>query len=52
MTVTNTNVYKGAVLTDPFATITWGAGGIALKRCQLAEVTLDIGENRTLLTFA
>jgi len=50
--VTNTTLYAGAKLFDSFATVTWGAGGIVLSRCRLTDVTLDLGENRSLLTFA
>lgn len=46
-TITNTNLYKGATLTDPTATVTW-TNPIALIRCYVSDVNLNLGENRKL----
>jgi hypothetical protein len=50
VTVTNTNVYKGATVSDPFATVTW-TNGISMKRCGITEANVDLGENRTLASI-
>lgn len=44
-TVTTMNVYKGATVSDPFATLTV-SNPVHLVRCRLTEVTLDFGENK------
>jgi hypothetical protein len=47
-TVTNVlNVYPGATLNDPLATVTFSAG-FKLNGCRIAECTLDVGESRTI----
>lgn len=46
-TWTNTNLYAGATLEDPFETITF-TNPFALKRCGLKDVTLDLGTDFSL----
>jgi hypothetical protein len=46
-TFTTTTVLAGASVLDPGATVTW-TNGIALSRCRLSDVTIDVGFNRTL----
>jgi hypothetical protein len=46
-TVTNLSVYAGATVRDPFKTVTW-SNPIALVRCAISEVTLDLGTGITL----
>ena len=45
-TVTTTNVYAGAALNDPLATVTW-TNPILLVRTNLSRVRLDLGENKS-----
>lgn len=48
LTVTNAvQMFKGGILRDPNGTITF-SGGITLNRCTLADVTIDLGPNRTI----
>lgn len=47
-TVTNCTLDASATLIDTFKTVTW-TNGIALNRCSLEEVTLDLGTHFTLL---
>jgi hypothetical protein len=47
-TLSNATIYQGATIHDPFATVTWSAG-IIVSRCALADVTVDVGENRTIM---
>lgn len=47
LTVTNAvQLYKGATINDPNGTITFSAG-FKLNRCRLADVTLNLGPDRT-----
>lgn len=50
-TITNTNLYRGASLLDPFKTLTL-TNGIDLVRCGLADVTINIGEHLTITPSA
>jgi hypothetical protein len=51
VTFTQTNVYAGAVLNDPYQAITF-TNGIDLVRCGLRDVTLDIGTHKSLVLNA
>lgn len=46
-TVTNTTMYIGSTLNDPIKCVTY-TNGIALSQCRVDEVTIDLGENRTI----
>jgi hypothetical protein len=46
-TVTSCSMLKASKLLDPFATVTF-TGGVVLAACNLKEVTLDVGESRTI----
>ena len=46
-TVTTTTVYAGATLNDPNKVVTY-SNGIAFSQCRIDDVTLDLGENRTI----
>lgn len=46
-TITNCNVYAGATILDDRASATW-TNGIVLVRCGIEDVTLRLGQNRTL----
>lgn len=45
-TVTSTNIYRGAAVNDPFATVTW-TNPPRLVRCRVEDCDLDFGFNRT-----
>lgn len=47
VTVTNCTLQKGAKLLDPQGRVTF-TNGIVLDRCKISDVTLDVGDNRTL----
>jgi len=48
-TISGCNLYKGATLMDPFATVIWnGNPKIQFVRCRYTECTVDLGENRGL----
>lgn len=49
--VTDTTVYAGAELRDPFRTVTW-TNPIVLHRCGLEDVTIDLGTHITLAVAA
>lgn len=44
-TVTTANVYKGGRILDPNGVVTW-TNPIAIKGCDLTDVSLDLGDNR------
>lgn len=46
-TVTTCNLYAGAAVLDPFATVTF-TNAVHLLRCGLRDVTLEVGKNRNL----
>jgi trimeric autotransporter adhesin len=46
-TVDNCTMLKASKLLDPFSTVTFTAG-ISLGACNLKEITLDVGESRTI----
>lgn len=47
-TITNPVImYRGAKLLDPHGTVTF-SGGIVLRGCRLADVTIDVGITRTI----
>jgi hypothetical protein len=46
-TVTTPKLWAGAKLNDPFGVITY-TNGLALQQCKAADVTIDVGTNRTL----
>ena len=46
-TITNANLFQGAVLTDTLKTVTF-TNGIILNRCKIADVKVDVGDNRTI----
>lgn len=48
VTVTNCTMYAGATLNDPAGRVTF-SNPILLARCRVADVVLDVGENRHLL---
>ncbi len=48
---TNTLIYKGFTLLDPFKTVTF-TNGFDLVRCGLNDVVLDIGDHQTLTPSA
>jgi len=50
-TITNTNLYRGASVLDPFKTLVF-TNGIDLVRCAIADVTLDLGEHLTVTPSA
>jgi hypothetical protein len=47
-TVTNATLEATGAITDTYKTVTW-TNGLALNRCSLGEVTLDLGAHFTLL---
>lgn len=50
-TVTNATIYQGGEIQDPAQTVTF-TNGIDLYRCGLIDVTIDIGEHKTITTSA
>lgn len=50
-TFTNTNVYSGGSILDPFRTVTW-TNGVDLERCAIADVVLDLGTHLKLTPAA
>lgn len=46
-TVSAATIYQGGTIQDPAQTVTWTAG-IDLYHCALADVTIDIGEHKTM----
>lgn len=51
-TVTNTSIYQGGKIYDPAQTVDFSANGIDVSYCGLADVTLDLGEHRTITPTA
>jgi hypothetical protein len=47
-TVTNCTIESSAKITDTYKTVTW-TNGVVLNRCSLAEVSIDLGTNLTIL---
>jgi len=45
-TVTNANVYSGAAIYDPAASVTW-TNGLDLRECGFQDVALDLGDHLT-----
>ncbi len=46
-TGTTTTIYQNGTIRDPAQTVTW-TNGIAMSYCGLADITLDIGEGKTI----